>query len=143
MADKKKKPNIFKRIAQKFKDVRQELKRVIWPTKEKLIQTCAVVLVVIVVCTIFLTAIGKVGGWVLEKVGFYEQVVETTASSETVPSGESDASASDSTPAESASETAPATSTLIAYTRLSGVLLWRIATMRTPCTCTRVSTLYP
>ena len=110
MADKKKKPNIFKRIAQKFKDVRQELKRVIWPTKEKLIQNSAVVLVVIVVCTIFLTAIGKVGGWVLEKVGFYEQVVETTASSETVPSGESDASASDSTPAESASETAPSES---------------------------------
>ena len=110
MADKKKKPHIFKRIAQTFKDVRQELKRVIWPTKEKLIQTCAVVLVVIVVCTIFLTAIGKVGGWVLEKVGFYEQVVETTASSETVPSGESDASASDSTPAESASETAPSES---------------------------------
>ena len=110
MADKKKKPNIFKRIAQKFNDVRLELKRVIWPTKEKLIQTCAVVLVVIVVCTIFLTAIGKVGGWVLEKVGFYEQVVETTASSETVPSGESDASASDSTPAESASETAPSES---------------------------------
>ena len=104
MADKKKKPNIFKRIAQKFKDVRQELKRVIWPTKEKLIQNSAVVLVVIVVCTIFLTAIGKVGGWVLEKVGFYEQVVETTASSETVPSGESDASASDTTPAESATE---------------------------------------
>ena len=110
MADKKKKPNIFKRIAQKFKDVRQELKRVIWPTKEKLIQNSAVVLVVIVVCTIFLTAIGKVGGWVLEKVGFYEQVVETTASSETVPSGESNASASDSTPAESASETAPSES---------------------------------
>ena len=110
MADKKKKPNIFKRIAQKFKDVRQELKRVIWPTKEKLIQNSAVVLVVIVVCTIFLTAIGKVGGWVLEKVGFYEQVIETTASSETVPSGESDASASDSTPAESASETAPSES---------------------------------
>ena len=84
MADKKKKPNIFKRIAQKFKDVRQELKRVIWPTKEKLIQNSAVVLVVIVVCTIFLTAIGKVGGWVLEKVGFYEQVVETTGVVETV-----------------------------------------------------------
>ena len=110
MADKKKKPNIFKRIAQKFKDVRQELKRVIWPTKEKLIQNSAVVLVVIAVCAILLTAIGRVGGWVLEKVGFYDQVIETTASSETVSSGESDASASDSTPAESASETAPSES---------------------------------
>lgn len=110
MADKKKKPNIFKRIAQKFKDVRQELKRVIWPTKEKLIQNSAVVLVVIAVCTILLTAIGKAGGWILEKVGFYEQVIETTAISETVPSGDSSASASDSAPAESASETAPSES---------------------------------
>ena len=103
MADKKKKPNIFKRIAQKFKDVRQELKRVIWPTKEKLIQNSAVVLVVIVVCTILLTVINKGAGWVLEKVGFYDQAIETTAS-DTVPSDSSDASASDTTPAESATE---------------------------------------
>ena len=68
MADKKKKPNIFKRIAQKFNDVRLELKRVIWPTKEKLAQNSAVFLVVIAVCAILLTAIGKVAGWVLEKV---------------------------------------------------------------------------
>ncbi|MBO4494421.1 MAG: preprotein translocase subunit SecE [Clostridiales bacterium] len=80
MADNKKKPNIFKRIAQKFNDVRLELKRVIWPTKEKLVQTSAVVLVVIAVCAILLTAIGKGAGWVLEKVGFYDQVTETTES---------------------------------------------------------------
>ncbi len=109
MADKKKKPNIFKRIAQKFKDVRQELKRVIWPTKEKLIQNSAVVLVVIAVCAIFLTTIGKGAGWILEKVGFYDQAIETTAS-DTVPSDESgatDASApSESAPSETeASET--------------------------------------
>ena len=80
MADNKKKPNIFKRIAQKFNDVRLELKRVIWPTKEKLVQTSAVVLVVIAVCAILLTVIGKGASWVLEKVGFYDQAVETTAS---------------------------------------------------------------
>lgn len=110
MADKKKKPNIFKRIAQKFKDVRQELKRVIWPTKEKLIQTSAVVLVVIVVCTILLTAIGKGAGWILEKVGFYDQVNETTVT-ETIPSDSSDASASESAPAESSSEASESAST--------------------------------
>lgn len=113
MADKKKKPNIFKRIAQKFKDVRQELKRVIWPTKEKLIQNSAVVLVVIIVCTIFLTAIGKGAGWILEKVGFYDQTVETTVAetSDTVPSDGSDASASESAPAESSSDASASDST--------------------------------
>ena len=43
-------------------------------------QTSAVVLVVIAVCAILLTAIGKGAGWVLEKVGFYDQVTETTES---------------------------------------------------------------
>ena len=46
MAEKKK--NIFKRIAQKFRDVRLEMKKAVWPSKEKLKQTSAVVLVVIV-----------------------------------------------------------------------------------------------
>ena len=36
MADNKSK-NIFKRIAQTFKDVRGELKKVVWPGKEKVI----------------------------------------------------------------------------------------------------------
>ena len=113
MADKKK-PNIFKRIAQKFKDVRQELKRVIWPTKEKLIQNSAVVLVVIAVCAILLTAIGKGAGWILEKAGFYTQNVETSATT-TVPSDASgvtitDASATDASteaPTEGTTEAAP------------------------------------
>ncbi|MBO4687166.1 MAG: preprotein translocase subunit SecE [Clostridiales bacterium] len=98
----KKKPNIFKRIAQKFKDVRQELKRVIWPTKEKLIQNSAVVLVVIAVCAILLTAIGKGAGWILEKVGFYKQNVETTIT--TIASDESGA---DTTTTLAPSETEP------------------------------------
>ncbi|MBO4927982.1 MAG: preprotein translocase subunit SecE [Clostridiales bacterium] len=108
MADKKK-PNIFKRIAQKFKEVRQELKRVIWPTKEKLIQNSAVVLVVIAVCAILLTAIGKGAGWILEKVGFYKQNIETTVTT-TVPSDLSDASITDASteaPSESTTEAAP------------------------------------
>ncbi|MBR3057938.1 MAG: preprotein translocase subunit SecE [Clostridiales bacterium] len=115
MADNKKKPNIFKRIAQKFNDVRLELKRVIWPTKEKLVQTSAVVLVVIAVCAILLTAIGKGAGWILEKVGFYDQTVETTESTTamsleayTVPSISSDATEeTTSAPAETSEETAP------------------------------------
>ena len=36
MADKSKKKNIFQKMGQVFKEVRQELKKSVWPTKEKL-----------------------------------------------------------------------------------------------------------
>ncbi len=80
MADKKKekKKNIFQRIAQHFKEVRQELKRVIWPSKEKLKNVSAVVLVCIVFFAIFLSIISLGGHWLLEKVHFYDQVEATT-----------------------------------------------------------------
>lgn len=85
MADKKNqknKKNFFGRIAQLFKDVRTELKRVVWPSKEKLKTTSAVVLVVIVFFAIYLSIISTGGRWILEKVGFYDQVeTEATTSS--------------------------------------------------------------
>ncbi|MBR3081687.1 MAG: preprotein translocase subunit SecE [Clostridiales bacterium] len=76
MADKK--GNIFQRAAKGFSDVIAELKRVTWPTKEKLTKTSAVVLLVIVFFAIYLTIIGSGGRWVLDKIGFYN-IVETTA----------------------------------------------------------------
>ena len=84
MADQKDKKNIFKRIGKRFTEVRLELKRVIWPTKEKLIQTSVVVLAVIVAATVLLTMIGQGGTRILERLGFYGQVVETTAASTTL-----------------------------------------------------------
>ena len=76
MADNK--GNIFKRIGKKISDVIAELKRVTWPTGEKLAKTTAVVLLVIVFFAVYLTLIGSGGRWILDKVGFYD-VVETTA----------------------------------------------------------------
>lgn len=78
MADKKK-PNFFKRIGMKFKEIRLELKRVVWPSKEKLKTTSAVVLVVIAFFAVFLSTISIGGGWILEKVGFYDPDETTTA----------------------------------------------------------------
>ena len=76
MADNK--GNIFKRIGKKISDVFAELKRVTWPTGEKLAKTAAVVLLVIVFFAVYLTLIGSGGRWVLDKIGFYD-IVETTA----------------------------------------------------------------
>ena len=76
MADNK--GNFFKRLGKKISDVFAELKRVTWPTGEKLAKTAAVVLLVIVFFAVYLTLIGNGGRWILDKVGFYD-VVETTA----------------------------------------------------------------
>lgn len=81
MADNK--GNIFKRLGKKISDVFAELKRVTWPTGEKLAKTAAVVLLVIVFFAVYLTLIGNGGRWILDKVGFYD-IVETTVTVETV-----------------------------------------------------------
>lgn len=93
MADNK--GNIFKRLGKKISDVFAELKRVTWPTGEKLAKTAAVVLLVIVFFAVYLTLIGNGGRWILDKVGFYT-IVETTATTTAA--------------SETSAETTPATS---------------------------------
>ena len=99
MADNKK--NIFQRIGKKFSDIIAELKRVTWPSKDKLAKTSAVVLLVILFFAVYLTLIGTGGRWILDQAGFYD-VVETeptiaTSSSEIVlelPASEAETEAS-------------------------------------------------
>ncbi len=74
MADKSKKKNVFQKIAQLFKEVRQELRKSVWPSKEKLKNTSAVVLAVIVFFAVFLCFISIGGRWVLDKANFYDEV---------------------------------------------------------------------
>lgn len=101
MADKK--GNFFKRFIKKVSDVFAELKRVTWPTGEKLAKTAAVVLLVIVFFAVYLTLIGNGGRWILDKVGFYD-AVETTAATTTA----SETTAAETTAApETSEETEP------------------------------------
>lgn len=116
MADKKKK-NIFARIGAGFKGVIGELKKVIWPSKDKLKSICAVVFVVIIFFAIYLYAVSEGGHWILDKVGFYDQVNPTEATSESVDlqfdeTAPSDASetVADTTDATDASEATTAAS---------------------------------
>ena len=104
MADKK--GNIFQRAAKGFADVITELKRVTWPTKDKLAKTSAVVLLVIAFFAVYLTIIGSGGRWVLDKIGFYN-IVETTAASTEAMTAASETTAAAETTA--ASETTAAT----------------------------------
>lgn len=84
----KKKENVFmrtiKRIAHRFVEVRQEMKRVIWPTRTKLLQVAVVVLAVILAAAILLSLVGQGTSLILKSVGFYEQVNESTATATTV-----------------------------------------------------------
>ena len=80
MADKK--GNIFKRFGKRVSDIIAELKRVTWPTGEKLAKTSAVVLLIIVFFAVYLTLISDGGRWILDKIGFYD-IVETTATEAT------------------------------------------------------------
>ena len=98
MADNK--GNFFKRLGKKISDVFAELKRVTWPTGEKLAKTAAVVLLVIVFFAVYLTLIGNGGRWILDQVGFYD-IVETTATTTT--------EAAETTAATEASESATET----------------------------------
>ena len=74
MADKSKNKNVFQKIAQVYKEVRQELRKSTWPSKEKLKNTSAVVLAVIAFFAVFLSFISLGGRWVLDKINFYDEV---------------------------------------------------------------------
>ena len=86
MAEKKKENvfiRFFKRIGRRFVEVRQEMKRVIWPTRTKLLQVAVVVLAVILASAIFLSLVGKGTSLILKNFGFYNQVDETTKAAAT------------------------------------------------------------
>lgn len=53
---KNKKPNFFKRIGAKFKDVFSELKKVNWPTFGKVVKQTGIVLAVVVIFLVVITA---------------------------------------------------------------------------------------
>lgn len=44
MAEKVKKPGIFARIGRSFRDMKGELKRVVWPTKKQIINNTLIVI---------------------------------------------------------------------------------------------------
>ncbi|NLT11320.1 MAG: preprotein translocase subunit SecE [Clostridiaceae bacterium] len=104
MSDEKKSKNIFKKIGRLFSSVIAELKKVIWPTKEKLIQTCAVVLVVIGIAIVALTGISKGAGYLLKKVGFYEQAPAKVTTVATDSSSTLESSATETEAAEISEE---------------------------------------
>ena len=117
MADKSKNKNVFQKIAQVYKEVRQELRKSTWPSKEKLKNTSAVVLAVIAFFAVFLSFISLGGRWVLDKINFYDEVEPAaTVSSEVTPVTEVITLEETAAETEAVSETEAASETEVAET---------------------------
>lgn len=54
MADEKKekKPGFFKRIARSFRDMRGEVKKVVWPTKKQILNNTGIVIIVVLISSV-------------------------------------------------------------------------------------------
>ncbi len=103
-----------KAIVRRFVETRQELKRVIWPTKAKLMQVSVVVLAVILAAAILLSGTSKLANTILTSVGFYKQTTETTVAATAAPTAAAETTAA--VTAAPAAETTAATETVTGTT---------------------------
>ncbi len=51
------KPNVFQRLGKYFKDVRAEVKRVVWPTRDDVLNSSLVVVVMLIIMTAFVAIV--------------------------------------------------------------------------------------
>ena len=65
MAEANKKQNVFKRIGRWFREMRSELKKVVWPSKSQMINNTLVVLACVVVVGVFIWIFDAVAGLVV------------------------------------------------------------------------------
>ncbi len=110
---KKAKVGFFTKFKKFVRDLKSELKRIIWPNKEKMIHSTAVVLSVIIAAVLVIWAVDSLVNGVLTATGFYKPMnVETQATTTPATSAgeveesttEGSVSVSDPTEEESKSE---------------------------------------
>ena len=65
MAEANKKQNVFKRIGRWFREMRSELKKVVWTSKSQMINNILVVLACVVVVGVFIWVFDAVAGLVV------------------------------------------------------------------------------
>ncbi len=74
-----------------FRDLKTELKRIIWPSKDKMIHSTAVVLSVILAAVLVIWAVDGIVNTVLTAAGFYDPMnVGTQTSATTAATSETD-----------------------------------------------------
>ena len=67
MATATEKKSVFKRMADYFREVKSELKKVIWPTFPKVVKNTGIVLIAIIVCAVVLGLFDYVFGMIFQK----------------------------------------------------------------------------
>lgn len=67
MAATAEKKSVFKRIADYFREVKSELKKVIWPTFPKVVKNTGIVLIAIIVCSVVIGIFDYAFGLVFQK----------------------------------------------------------------------------
>jgi preprotein translocase subunit SecE len=65
MADTEKKPGFFARMSRSIRDMKGELKKVVWPSKKQIINNTMVVLAAVAVSAIFIGGLDSVLGLVI------------------------------------------------------------------------------
>lgn len=65
MAEPEKKPGFFARISRSFRDIRGEMKKVVWPTKKQVINNTLVVMAAVAVSAVFIGGLDSILGIVI------------------------------------------------------------------------------
>jgi len=62
MADTEKKPGFFARISRSFRDMRGELKKVVWPSRKQIVNNTLVVLAALLISAVFIGGLDSILG---------------------------------------------------------------------------------
>jgi len=65
MADSEKKPGFFARMSRSFRDMRGEMKKVVWPTKKQVINNTLVVMAAVAISAIFIGGLDSILGLII------------------------------------------------------------------------------
>ncbi len=65
MADSEKKPGFFARMSRSFRDMRGEMKKVVWPTRKQVVNNTLVVMAAVAISAIFIGGLDSILGIIL------------------------------------------------------------------------------
>lgn len=66
MAEKKEKLGFFASIKKRFRDIKSEMKKIVWPTKSQVINNTLIVIAVSLIAAVFIFGLDTVFGLVLK-----------------------------------------------------------------------------
>ena len=65
MAEQEKKPGLFARISRSLRDIRGEMKKVVWPSKKQVVNNTLVVMAAVAISAVFIGGLDSILGLVI------------------------------------------------------------------------------